>query len=225
MLDRDGPAEAERDAIELRQDRRSRFTSSSPACAGSPTRSAACAATRRSPGRPTPTGDASTSSPAAASSRSRAGAGSSPLDFVLASAASPGGFAPQLLDRSADADGYRGRGIENFPESGTLWYTDGGLLGSQPLGRVIAAGRSAARSRPRGDRTAPPADRPALRGRRWARRVERPRQPSRAGRSGLSRALGDPLRAEPVRRPAPDREGQLANRVGRAARRRRSDRT
>ena len=68
--------------------------------------------------------------------------GRSPLDFVLASAASPGGFAPQLLDRSADAKAYESRGIQGFPESGHLWYADGGMLGSQPLGRVIAAGRS-----------------------------------------------------------------------------------
>lgn len=68
--------------------------------------------------------------------------GHAPLDFVLASAASPGGFAPQLIDRSADAESYRRRGIDNFPESGHLWYSDGGLLGSQPLSRVIAAARS-----------------------------------------------------------------------------------
>jgi hypothetical protein len=68
--------------------------------------------------------------------------GSSPLDFALASAASPGGFAPQLLDRSDDAEGYARRGIEGFPDSGKLWYTDGGLLASQPLGRVIGAGRA-----------------------------------------------------------------------------------
>lgn len=67
--------------------------------------------------------------------------GRAPLDFVLASAASPGGFAPRLLDRRSDEDGYRSRGIDNFPPSGHLWYTDGGLLGSQPLGRVLAAGR------------------------------------------------------------------------------------
>ena len=66
----------------------------------------------------------------------------SPLDFVLASAASPGGFAPQLLDRRPDADGYRGRGIRDFPDSGHLWYTDGGMVGSQPLGRVLAAGEA-----------------------------------------------------------------------------------
>jgi hypothetical protein len=68
-------------------------------------------------------------------------AGRSPLDFVLASAASPGGFAPQLLDRSDDFEEYERHGVRRFPESGHLWYTDGGLLGSQPLGRVIAAGR------------------------------------------------------------------------------------
>jgi predicted acylesterase/phospholipase RssA len=68
-------------------------------------------------------------------------AGRSPLDFVLASAASPGGFAPRLLDRRPDEEGYRSRGIDNFPDSGHLWYTDGGLLASQPLGRVIAAAR------------------------------------------------------------------------------------
>jgi predicted acylesterase/phospholipase RssA len=69
-------------------------------------------------------------------------AGRSPFDFVLASAASPGGFAPQLLDRRPDSDGYERHGIENFPESGHLWYTDGGLLGARPLGRVISAGRA-----------------------------------------------------------------------------------
>ena len=65
----------------------------------------------------------------------------SPLDFALASAASPGGFAPQLLDRSQDAEEYERHGVDEFPKSGHLWYTDGGMLGSQPLGRVISAGR------------------------------------------------------------------------------------
>jgi len=69
-------------------------------------------------------------------------AGHSPFDFVLASAASPGGFAPQLLDRRPDAEAYESHGIENFPESGHLWYTDGGVLGAEPLGRVVSAGRA-----------------------------------------------------------------------------------
>lgn len=65
----------------------------------------------------------------------------SPFDFVLASASSPGGFAPRLLDRRSDIEGYRHHGIERFPKSGHLWYTDGGVLGSRPLGHVVAAGR------------------------------------------------------------------------------------
>ena len=67
--------------------------------------------------------------------------GASPLDFVLASASSPGGFAPALVDRSEDAEAYEKRGIEDFPEDGRLWYTDGGLVASQPIGRTFAAGR------------------------------------------------------------------------------------
>jgi predicted acylesterase/phospholipase RssA len=65
--------------------------------------------------------------------------GHAPLDYVLASSAHPGGFAPRILDRREDEEGYRSRGIDSFPESGRLWYTDGGLLQSQPLGRVLAA--------------------------------------------------------------------------------------
>jgi len=67
--------------------------------------------------------------------------GAAALDFVLASASSPGGFAPALVDRSSDSDAYAARGIEDFPEDGRLWYTDGGLVASQPIGRTFAAGR------------------------------------------------------------------------------------
>jgi len=67
--------------------------------------------------------------------------GSAPLDFVLASASSPGGFAPALVDRSEDAEAYGKRGIEDFPDDARLWYTDGGLVASQPIGRTFAAGR------------------------------------------------------------------------------------
>jgi hypothetical protein len=65
--------------------------------------------------------------------------GRAPLDYVFASSAHPGGFAPRMLDRRDDEEGYRSRSIDSFPESGRLWYTDGGLLQSQPLGRVLAA--------------------------------------------------------------------------------------
>ena len=67
--------------------------------------------------------------------------GSSPLDFVLASASHPGAFAPRVLDRSGDEDGYRRQGVDSFPESGNLWYTDGGLIQSKPLGRVLSSAR------------------------------------------------------------------------------------
>ena len=66
--------------------------------------------------------------------------GRSPLDFVLASAASPGGFAPELLDRSADAEAYESRG-SRLPDSGQLWYTDG-ACSAHSRSAVIAAGRT-----------------------------------------------------------------------------------
>jgi predicted acylesterase/phospholipase RssA len=69
--------------------------------------------------------------------------GTSPLDFVLASASHPGAFTPALLPRSDHEEHYRRHGIDNFPESGYMWYTDGGLVQSQPLCRLLAAAREA----------------------------------------------------------------------------------
>jgi len=65
--------------------------------------------------------------------------GTAPLDFVIGSASHPGAFPPRLLDRSEDRSEYEEQGIVDFPEQGQLWYTDGGLVQSEPLGRVIAA--------------------------------------------------------------------------------------
>ncbi len=67
--------------------------------------------------------------------------GRAPLDFVLASASHPGAFAPVMIDRSEDRQRYLDNGITNFPESGALWYTDGGLVESEPIGRVVQLGR------------------------------------------------------------------------------------
>lgn len=64
--------------------------------------------------------------------------GSSPVDVALASAANPGAFAPRLLDRSDLADVYARHGIEDFPDSGHLWYSDGGLVQVEPIGRLLA---------------------------------------------------------------------------------------
>jgi len=65
--------------------------------------------------------------------------GRSPLDFVIGSASHPGAFPPRLLDRSDDREVYERRGIVDFPDDGRLWYTDGGLVQSEPVGRVVAA--------------------------------------------------------------------------------------
>ena len=61
---------------------------------------------------------------------------------MLASASHPGAFAPRVLDRRADREEYEGRGITNLPRSGWLWYSDGGQIQSEPLGRVLAASRA-----------------------------------------------------------------------------------
>jgi predicted acylesterase/phospholipase RssA len=63
----------------------------------------------------------------------------SPLDAVLASASHPGAFAPRVLDRREDRDDYERQGISNLPRSGWLWYTDGGLVQSEPVGRTLSA--------------------------------------------------------------------------------------
>ena len=70
--------------------------------------------------------------------------GRSLLDAVLVSAAHPAAFSPRSLDRAPDRAEYEKRGIDNFPESGELWYTDGGLVESRPIGRVLGAARSVA---------------------------------------------------------------------------------
>jgi predicted acylesterase/phospholipase RssA len=63
----------------------------------------------------------------------------SPLDTVLASASHPGAFAPRVLDRRDDREDYERQGVSNLPRSGWLWYTDGGLVQSEPVGRTLSA--------------------------------------------------------------------------------------
>ncbi|HSJ44116.1 MAG TPA: hypothetical protein VK923_05465 [Euzebyales bacterium] len=63
--------------------------------------------------------------------------GASVLDFVLASAAHPAGFGPELLDRSGDREAFVSRTIEDLPSDGRLWYTDGSSISSEPIGRVL----------------------------------------------------------------------------------------
>jgi predicted acylesterase/phospholipase RssA len=72
----------------------------------------------------------------------------SPTDVALASAANALAFRPVLLDRSGGEAGYRARGIVNFPPSKHLWYTDGGVLDSEPLTRTLDLVREVDRDSP-----------------------------------------------------------------------------
>lgn len=67
--------------------------------------------------------------------------GASPLETAIASASHPGAFAPRVLDRRDDRDDYAAQGLSNMPESGWLWYTDGGLVQHEPIGRLLTAAR------------------------------------------------------------------------------------
>ena len=68
-------------------------------------------------------------------------AGSGPIDAVLSSAAHPVAFVPTRLDRNGDRSTYDERGIEDLPDDARLWYTDGGLVESSPVGRVVTEAR------------------------------------------------------------------------------------
>jgi predicted acylesterase/phospholipase RssA len=59
------------------------------------------------------------------------------IDTAIASASHPAAFAPTLLDRGDLRAHYRGNGVDAFPDCPVLWYTDGGLLDREPLGRCI----------------------------------------------------------------------------------------
>lgn len=58
----------------------------------------------------------------------------SPLDTALASGANEFGFPPKRLARSSDDF----PGLDNFPDNAHyLWYTDGGTIDNEPLGRTM----------------------------------------------------------------------------------------
>ncbi len=63
----------------------------------------------------------------------------SPLDAVLASGANEMGFPPYRLDRDAQWPGYEHDGVDNLPpgDDHMFWYTDGGTLDNEPLGRTL----------------------------------------------------------------------------------------
>lgn len=60
------------------------------------------------------------------------------IEGALASGSTPVGFLPRRLDRTRQIDDYRANGIIT-PEDGSfkVWYSDGGDLDNQPLGRLL----------------------------------------------------------------------------------------
>lgn len=65
------------------------------------------------------------------------------VDAAVASASHPAAFAPVALDRSGEREAYLRHGVENLPPELELWYTDGGLVDREPLGRCLALARAA----------------------------------------------------------------------------------
>ena len=57
---------------------------------------------------------------------------------ALASGANAVGFAPRLFEHPPDElDEMRANGILNLPGPGGVWYTDGGTVDNEPLGRLL----------------------------------------------------------------------------------------
>jgi len=59
------------------------------------------------------------------------------VDFALASGANAFGFPPMVVNRGADEHDYDDNHITNFPASKAYWYTDGGTLDNEPVGRTL----------------------------------------------------------------------------------------
>ena len=106
------------------------------------------------------------------------------IESAVASASYPLAFRARELDRTALRTEYLSNGIINLPadsESLRLWYTDGGLLDNEPLGRCVdlVGARDGAQIPSRlvmllrsSSRWPPPADNPAWSGSRRPRWTE-----------------------------------------------------
>jgi predicted acylesterase/phospholipase RssA len=64
-------------------------------------------------------------------------AGDSAVDTALASGANALGFPPYLLNRTAQKPTYERNGVRGVPPDGLIWYTDGGTIDNEPLGRTL----------------------------------------------------------------------------------------
>jgi hypothetical protein len=74
-----------------------------------------------------------------------------PLDAALASGAHAAAFPPIVLDRSGARQDYVDHGIQNFPPSKHLWYTDGGTIDNEPLGSGLDLAQGRDDAEPLGD--------------------------------------------------------------------------
>lgn len=59
------------------------------------------------------------------------------VDGALTSGATPVGFPPRLLDRSASHAEYEARGVVHPTGDWHAWYSDGGDIDNEPFGRVL----------------------------------------------------------------------------------------
>ena len=57
--------------------------------------------------------------------------------FAQASGANAAAFPPVKEDRTREKKTYLDNRVTNFPPSGCFWYTDGGTLDNEPLGRAL----------------------------------------------------------------------------------------
>jgi predicted acylesterase/phospholipase RssA len=74
--------------------------------------------------------------------------GGSLLEAVLVSASHPGAFAPRTLGRNPASASHEQRPLTNVDGDGRSWYTDGGLIGTHPIGRILEAARDRADGTP-----------------------------------------------------------------------------
>lgn len=59
------------------------------------------------------------------------------IESALASGATAFGFGPRWLNRSIFDKEYRAANVTNLPASKAMWYTDGGTINNEPIGRTL----------------------------------------------------------------------------------------
>lgn len=70
-------------------------------------------------------------------------------EAAIASGSNAIGFLPKSLNRGSDWQAYKDAGLVGFPADGTFWYTDGGTVDNEPLGRTIDMAQAVPTNDPR----------------------------------------------------------------------------